>query len=401
MGKHIQEVTLDGKFVSREVATVKDITLLVKKDREIDIEVLQNFPIELLDEELSSYLWVEGSRVLINSFLTIDNRKMDIVEKIGNISIIGISERQNLILNFQEDSLIAEGTYRFTYNFLDMLFQMGKFSSYCLDNKFEHILVETVCKLCNQIPSKQFQYRLIKHQEDWLIRGVTSTRYQNYDNHLALYLTLYSLHKHAKQASQWFVFEKAYISDSEIVVMFDQINPINIIDIGRLYFGVILINNEIKERTFSLECRFRLEDIEGNSFGAIPPEGKETIFTIRHDSGLDSVNTKLFELHNLQSFKDRITDFIIDISKSPELSEDRIFSIFKKILSTRNKFSTDTRNSFKKLQEEQVISNSLHIIKVFHRLNELVTDVEEKIHLERIFYEVCLEIKDGKRRGSN
>lgn len=67
-------------------------------------------------------------------------------------------------------------------------------------------------------------------------------------------------------------------------------------------------------------------------------------------------------------------------------------------MNTRNKFSSETRSSIKGYQQEQILSNSLHIIKAFHRLNELVTDVEEKIHLERIFCDATLENGDKNIR---
>ncbi|MET3320660.1 UNVERIFIED_ORG: 2-C-methyl-D-erythritol 4-phosphate cytidylyltransferase [Peribacillus simplex] len=63
----------------------------------------------------------------------------------------------------------------------------------------------------------------------------------------------------------------------------------------------------------------------------------------------------------------------------------------------KNKYSTETKQAFKKMQEQKLIDSSLPIIKAFNRINEIVTAVEEKIHLERLFFEVCLEL--NKERG--
>ncbi|MFE4429861.1 hypothetical protein ACFY5J_13890 [Peribacillus butanolivorans] len=63
----------------------------------------------------------------------------------------------------------------------------------------------------------------------------------------------------------------------------------------------------------------------------------------------------------------------------------------------KNKYSTETKQAVKKMQEQKLIDSSLPIIKAFKRINEIVTDVEEKIHLERLFFEVCLEL--NKERG--
>ena len=66
----------------------------------------------------------------------------------------------------------------------------------------------------------------------------------------------------------------------------------------------------------------------------------------------------------------------------------------------KNKYSTETKQGIKKMQEQKLIDSSLQIIKAFNRINEIVTDVEEKIHLERLFFKVCLELnkEPGKRK---
>ncbi|PEO46741.1 hypothetical protein CN563_13285 [Bacillus sp. AFS026049] len=396
MGKHLHETFLNGKTFSDSPGKLLDLKYLIKQERDLDDEILKEFPLEDYGD-LNNFLRVLGSKELIEQFLKIDNRKLDIKEKLENVFIDKVSSNNQLVLLFTKDSLNALGVYRFTYEYLDMAFQMGKFTYYCLENDLEQLLVETTRKLCKLQPLKEFQYRLIEENDEWLIRGVTSIRYNNYDNHLAMYLTLLALHNHAQATNQWYALEKAYISDSEIVIMFDTLSPAKIVGVGNLYVGLILTNNEIKEKVFSLEYRFRLEDEDGNEFGAIP-EGEEPIFTIRHDSGVKSVKDKLKQLKNLEEFKDRIVELVLAISHSPYLSEDRIFDIFKKIKLSRTKYSPETKQAFKNLQEEQLIDNSLHIIKAFNRLTEIVTDVEEKIHLERLFFEVCMDIKKEKSR---
>ncbi|WP_066059936.1 hypothetical protein [Robertmurraya korlensis] len=396
MGKHMHETFINGKLISNSPAKINTLKRLIKQERELDDEILQEFPLNEYGNP-DTFLSIYGSKELIKQFNEIDNQKLDIVEKLYNIYIEELSTHKQLAISFTLDSLNAQGIYRFTYEFLEMAFQMGKFSSYCIENNLEELLVETIRKLCVLEPNKEFQYRLILENNQWLIRGVTSVRYNNYDNHLALYLTLLALHKHVQSTYQWYQVEKAYISDSEIVVMFDTTSPTKIVGVGNLYIGIVLTNNEVKEKTFSLEYRFRLEDEEGNEFGAIP-EGEEPIFTIRHDSNVRGVKERLRQLNNLDTFKNKIVNLVLDIASSPFLSEDRIYDMFKKIINSRKKYSQETKQTFRRLQEEKVINNSLHIIKAFNRMNELVTDVEEKIHLERLFFDVCLDMKKGREK---
>lgn len=389
MGRYLHEILLKSNLLSKEQASLIELLSIIKRDRQLDIDILEAFP---LDKIKSPKIFVYGCRALIQSFLEINNEKLDIIECLSNIKITGLNTTKQLLITFIQDALNTEGTYRFSHTFLDMLFQMGNFYNYCINSQKDKILLDTVRRLCKEEPNKKLQFRLLQDNGKWLIRGVTSTSYKNYDNHLALYLTLFTLHQNASLTGERFMLEKAHLSDSEIVVTFDQVTPQYIVGVGKLYFGLILINNEIKEKAFTLECRFRLEDNEGNNFGAIPPEGKETIFKIRHNSSMDRLSEDILKAHHLRFFKDKITQLIIGLANAPYLSEDRIYSVFKTILGKRNKFSQETREALKELQQEKIITNSLHIIDAFHRLSELVTDVEEKIHLERILYDVCLDL---------
>jgi hypothetical protein len=370
LGKYIHEIQLNGNNLPSSPATLKLCESLIKKERNVDEQVFQEFPLDILELTTGPFLWIEGSEVLIKRFNDIDNEKLDIPETLVNIEIDNINHDNQLSIFFKKDqNLYAEGIYRFTYDYLETLFYMGKFSKFCLENGHYDTLLNIIRRLCSDYPDKNLQYRLIKNNNKWFIRGITSLRYVNYDNHLALYLTLYTLHLHAMETHQWFTLEKAYLSDSEIVVMFDQVRPVNIIGIGKLYFGVILINNEIKEKTLSIELRFRIQDDEGNEFGAIP-DGSEPILTIRHDSSITGVKEKLLNLKSLEPFQNRVKNLVMTIAETPYLTEDRIYSIFKKIIRSREKFSKETKESLKTLQQEKIIDNSLHIIKA---LNVLVS----------------------------
>jgi len=136
-----------------------------------------------------------------------DNQKLDIIDKLDNIFIKEGCSTKQLSLIFKPDSLNARGIYRFSCEFLEMAFQVRKFSTYCIDNNLEELLIETTRKLCQLNPHNKYQFRLIQEDDNQLIRGITSVRYNNYDNHLALYLTLLALHRHVQTTHQWYALE--------------------------------------------------------------------------------------------------------------------------------------------------------------------------------------------------
>jgi preprotein translocase subunit Sss1 len=247
--------------------------------------------------------------------------------------------------------------------------------------------------------NKKMQYRLIKVDNEWRIRGITTTRYHNYDNYLAIYVTLLSLHRYAKEHHINYRIEKAYISDSEIAIFIEQNQPTTIIGFGKVYFGVIIVNNEVKEKAFSMQYRYRIVDDKGNQFGAIP-QIEETVYDIKHNTKVEYLAERLNNLN--ENIRKNIMDQIMAIANAPYLSEDQIYAIFKKIIRAK-KLSEETKNKAQRLRDEKVVTNTLSIIEAFNRLNEITTDIDEHIHLEREFIMKFYRIlrRKSKKDGGN
>ncbi|MGR6001442.1 hypothetical protein ACT7C7_26960 [Bacillus cereus] len=76
---------------------------------------------------------------------------------------------------------------------------MGKYGKFCIKNGYRDLLRENIEQLLVKLGEVEKQYRLLKIDNEYCLRGITSLRYRNYDNHLALYLSLLSIHSYAKK----------------------------------------------------------------------------------------------------------------------------------------------------------------------------------------------------------
>ncbi|WP_068984491.1 hypothetical protein [Lysinibacillus xylanilyticus] len=369
-------------------ARFKDLKYLI---RESDLDKLIGETFPLTEFDLESEMLIEGSKELLTLFEKVDEEKLDIIEELRNMEYIGLSDNNEIILRFNnkdlEEDFNAIGIYDFTYDFLDDIFHMGKFSKYCISNSYRDLLKENIIQLFEKEPSLQKQYRLIKNNEKWFLRGLTSTRYNNYDNHLAIYLTLIFLQKYCEKNGTTFVVEKAFLTDSAINIFFNQENPITIDKIGDIYFGVYISNNEIKEGKFSLELRYTIVNDKNQSFSGI----SDFVFNINHSTGVNTVKDKLINSNKINDLKLRTLDHMKNI-KDSELTQNQLYMIFKKIQNSRQKLSTASRDSAKKLYDKNLVTNTLTIIEAFDKINQITTDVEEKIYLERIYNEIIIEL---------
>ncbi|MEB9684081.1 hypothetical protein BK742_21855 [Bacillus thuringiensis serovar pingluonsis] len=390
MKNHIFQVEINSQLNSSP-AQFKDLKHLIRES-ELDKLIGETFPLNEYDSE--SNLLINGSKELLLYFEKVDEEKLDIVEELKNIEYIGLSDDYEIILRFNnelfDEDFNATGIYDFSYDFLDNAFNMGKFSKFCISNSYNDLLRENITQLFEKLPSLKKQYRLIKNRNEWFLRGLTSTRYNNYDNHLAIYLTLISLHKYSKANQTSFNLEKAYLSDSEIKIFFSQQNPIKIPNLGEIYFGVYVSNNEIKEGTFSLELRYTVVNEQGKSFSGL----SNYVFNINHSTGISNVQEKLSFSDRINELKDINIQHITSI-KMNKLSDNQLFMIFKKIHSSTQKLSKEARDKAKDYYNSTLVNNTLTIIEAFDKFNEITTDVEERIYLERIYNEVLKELSDN------
>ncbi|KAA0767998.1 hypothetical protein DN392_28800 [Bacillus sp. BB51/4] len=359
---------------------------------DLDVEIKEAFPLE----EFGAYseeIQVNGSSDLLLAFNKVDNEKMDLPEKLEDIEFCGFDdEDNNIILKFKGiNNLESAGIYNFTYEFLDDLFALGRFYSFSEEKQTLDVLSNTLDTLFTRFSDVKRQYRFLNIEDEWRLRGITSTSYKNYDNHLVLYLTLLGLHDYAKKTGNCLTLSGGQISDSDVSIFFEDPKPVNIKGIGDVYFGIFVSNGEIRQKRFTFEVMYRIDNGEV-SFSAMP-ELEEPLIKINHTLKVDSVKKKINNIFELDKHKEDMLTYIKDLRDIEKLSLDAIHLLFNKIIKSKQKFSEDTKKKAKKLREDKVIiKNTLTLIELLNRVSELTTDVNERVHLQRIYDNVIRTI---------
>lgn len=395
MSMHHYSVKLLESEISGELSRLKDLDVFIKEDKVLDDEIRDSFPLNFYGS-VNEDLLIVGVKELIELFDIVDREKLDIPEKLSNIKYVGLSDDNEVILCFKEkngfDEITSKGIYDFTYSFLNEVFQMGKYGKFCIKNGYRDLLRENIEQLLVKLGEVEKQYRLLKIDNEYCLRGITSLRYRNYDNHLALYLSLLSIHSYAKKNKKLFTVETAIMTDSEIRVFFKQLDPIEIPNFGDLYLGVYVSNNEIGDKAFSLELRYSIVDSNGNRFSGM---GKlnEAIFYLNHSTGVRNSKEKIKNIFTLKERQELIVDYISNIKDADKLSESVIYLLFKKLASATQKLSSTTRSNAKKIKSDKVVNNTMTLIEIFNKVGEITQDLDEQIVLERIYDEVLTEIQ--------
>ncbi|WP_404451955.1 hypothetical protein LG329_16645 [Virgibacillus necropolis] len=388
MNNHISQLKVFGNITNERVK-VEKLNSLIRKDRKIDLEILDSFPLNTFGESTDEVL-VDGSDDLLKAFEKISDVKMDFTEALKDIEYVGLTDEKEIILRFKNEEygepFNGTGIYDFTYDFLDSLFEMGRFSKFCIKNSYTDLLNDNISKLIDELPETKRQYRFLKKENKMLLRGLTSTRYNNYDNNLALYLTLYSLHHYAKEYNTSICLQEAHLTDSEISIFFKQNDPIRIANVGNLHFGMYTSNNEIREGTFSLELRYTLEDKNGKSFSGL----SDSVFQINHSNGIENISRKLSNTTKIREIREITMNLIKNVKLSTSLTDDSIYFIFQKVLNSTQKLGSETRSKAREIKER--IDNTMTIVEAFDKLKDISTNIDERIHLERLYNEILKEL---------
>lgn len=357
------------------------------------IALLDEGEISLSVKEIMKYVTEEecnigGSKKIVSLFNQIKNQKKDMLIPIEDISFVGFDEN-NVILAFKEQrggdgqfAFTATGIYSFTGDFLDQLFCLEKFSGYCFRQNERDLLRETIEYLLENTVNREKQYRLIYgtglNEDKVYLRAVTSPSYKNYDNNIVLYLALNAMHRYSKRTKNKVYIENAIISDSslDMTMKVDQR-----IAIGTDYFaeiGVNISNSEIREGSVLFEFVYTLSDKNGNQSTAIG----DSVVKIQHNNTSQTVKERMSQLNYLDEHSSNVLKGINEARLAAKLDEDELFSIFDKFSRSKT-LSAGTKIKLSQLQRDEIISNTITIIELFGKLENLVTTIDDRTFIQK------------------
>lgn len=401
MEKHLHFDFMNGEEETLDYASLKDLKKLLNPENTLDNFINENFSLDKYGS-INQKLNILGSKNLIDTFYSVTSFKFDIVERLKNVEFLGLTKNENelklKIFNKEEDTepFIAEGIYKFSYLFLDEIFRMGKFSKFCIDKEFYDLLKHNIDELLKKLKEKKLQFRFIKEKEKLFLRAVTQ-RYNNYDNNIAIYISLLSLYNISKRNNCQFVVKSAYVSDSSLRIIYEEKEPILINGICKAYFGLLVSNDEIKNGELLFTQRYRLEDLNNPNLN-FSMTLKTKLLSVKHSISPNNIIPKFEKLNGLMRHKQIMLKFIKSLGTIKTLDVDILYQLYSTITNSKQSLSGDTRNSFKDLYDKDLAHNTYSLIEGFNKINQITTLVDERVHLERIYYDVINDIIKRQNR---
>ena len=372
------------------------IHLLNAEQKPLDKFVKDTLPLD----SSKTIINVKGSHELLEAYRSIDNEvgKLDIITELKNIVSCQITEDKELLLLFDDSEegppISATSLYKASNQFYK-LFDMDSYANFLIENNLSSHLESNIQYLLNTFSERKNQFRLLIVNNNYLLRGITSSTYKNYDNNIIIYLILYLTDLLNSKQNTSFEISRFFLSDSSIRFFIEDTIHTVIPGVGTIHFGAMISNNEIKEGKVYVELHFRIVDEDGNnSFGCIPRLDKAFI-QVPHSKNIENAIPDFLNFNSILQQRNIMTDFIKALSSVKVLDENIARFLFNKITNSKvSDITQSTKKSFKELYDKDLVKNTYSLIEGLNIVTNLSSVIDEKIALERIYYELLLEIQN-------
>ncbi|MBO2723136.1 hypothetical protein ACN50E_10910 [Levilactobacillus brevis] len=354
-------------------------------------ELLKNIKKEFpLNEDLN----IGGTKLAINVFHEIDNKKYDYNLSLNNLENINFKRvatgKNNYRIVFsvvsEEDkkTLIpnVETIYDAKKKLLDLLLEINKFSDFMLKNDKRKELVDELASLSKDrdINNKIFNFRFISSKDgdnEFLRSVVTQSRYKTYDNPIILYISLILIHNLSKDIDKDFYLNSMHVSDSKLDASFLEKSGTKIDEGIIVTTGLIVSNSELGDGAAKFNAVYKVENKDGKKVTVM----RDELATINHGNNPDTIKAKLKGLGNLeQNRKDTILA-VKEIKWSKEVTEKDVLKLMTLISHVRNIPSKLKDSMTKSIDQIDLTKQAYNVLEIFDKLDGFLEKEDPDITL--------------------
>lgn len=338
----------------------------------VDNNPLAKEILKLLDVKsiLGEIIQIPGSRDLVKIQNAINQKyhKEDLESDLNSISLYS---GEDFTINFnaleQNKYFVSLGTkqintvpiYSATNDFFSELYQMEKYASKLIKDGYKDI-VEANLRMLKGIQTLTKKFRILhdREEDNFYLRAIISlSSYFNYDNNIAIVISLLALHEEMKKYDIKYRLKVCEYNESFISMFFESSKAKELQNIGYVRNLIEVSNDEIKREAlkFNGVCYISFKDsnnIDNELFIIRPQEIKSRILSIKHNV---LPKTAIEELSHISDAGNIHTSLFEDIAtitqiKSPEQIK---FLLKRKVESAKG----DSIKVFRSIEQPKTIRN--------------------------------------------
>jgi hypothetical protein len=385
--------------VSDKGAIVKEITQLLKGN-EFEIELLKSLEIDSIQDEFIS---IPGAKTALDKLASVDGiyKKIDYDTTYRSLDFdTERKTKEDFAIKFtgvsdEVDEITAFPIYSAQTDFFSKMNGMDKYASQLFSKDLSSIVYANLELLQKDSAAtkKKEKFRLLKEVETgiFFLRAIVSHKYRNYDNKVALFVALITLHKSYKETGTNFRITNFEYSESYIRIFFESDRVEQLKTFGEVTQVVEVSNDEIKSRALTFKCLLKIgyydksEKVEGEIFAKPPTTDKYNILRITHGQNVDTAIEALKDISRVDSVTNTVFEDARNISAidKPDFIRDLVK---RKIEGSRVEELQHHKNALARELEAKVDS-MYGLLKIFNKLNLVTDDPEVKEYLRYLFYD--------------
>jgi len=361
---------------------IKDLVKLIETS-EYKSDLIEVFNVEAIKNQ---FIELPGATTLIETILHMEERvtKLDLVNtQLRNVRCMKITENNQAILEFtnvanedlikreRSDMVYAETAYSVRQDYLNGFFDIDKYLSFLKKSNYEDLIEYNLDQLKKKTKDdiREYNFRLVYDEEGKLFtRAITSSAvYKDYNIGFSVFVALIQIHNLIQNHGEKFKVDSLNLNESEISVVFKNLETYQFLDSSKISFALELTNDEIKREAVKFSGLYKINLITSD-ITLKPDEGKANILSFKHSSKPVTVKDKISELNiSIAEFiSETIDDFkLIKNAKKPD---DLRLNLIK-----RAKFAGDS--DFKKYKSDIIKVLSTRVSTIFQLL-EIVSKTE-------------------------
>lgn len=246
-------------------------------------------------------------------------------------------------------------------------------------------------------------YRILIDQEllKCYLRAIVSDKYNNYDNNMAIFIALVSLHNQMKETGVKYSLDFCELNESYINMYFETSEVYDLEDVGKVRNVIQVSNDEIKREALKFSCvakiYFDVDDpVYGSMYLTAENRVKSTILTIKHNVVPKTAVIRLSELANTGDIYKELFSDVAQVKKVRNVDQIKFILIQKIEKATRDSIKPYKASILKELDND--VRNIHELLTLFKKVELLAgEDIEATQFIRYMIYEVLISKRKSHR----
>lgn len=342
------------------------------------------------------------------------NERFAKVDHECDLSDISLYDEDDFTINFENagrnpyfaalelSRVVTEPIYSSQADLFSGLCNMDKFVKALAEEGHKEIVQDVYSKM-QTIKNPHKIYRILIDQElfKFYLRAIVSDKYNNYDNNVAIFIALVSLHNQMKETDVKYSLDFCELNESYINMYFETSEIYDLEDVGKVRNVIQVSNDEIKREALKFSCvakiYFDVDDpIYGSMYLTAENRVKSTILTIKHNVVPKTAVIRLSELANTGDIYKELFSDVAQVKKVRNVDQIKFILIQKIEKATRDSIKPYKASILKELDND--VRNIHELLTLFKKVELLAgEDIEATQFIRYMIYEVLISKRKSHR----